>query len=526
MRNRTYILLFCLLIATTSYSQTFSYRYHLGFPHTVFCNVLPTDNGFIVTGIGSDSVPPYKTGALFSYFTKDGIPEYSKLTVDQNQSFETWSNDLFVNEEGNLVTSGYGADSTGNYSFLLVYSSIGDTLLSKRFYSPLFPESPFIVPNAGILPYLNGYLMQFAVGNHESVPFSNDLYLIRLDQNFDTIWTNLYVSPQNDFVRSVVIDDEERIIVGSNQNNLNIDDNNFTGRLHLMRIDSNGVVLNNFYFPEDYDFFMWSADAMILAEDGGLIIASQFGEEYIVNPNAGQLRFISNVLKVNTTLSEVEWIRPFTFNGLYSTVNGFKEIISTSDGAGYICVGVENVEGGSIAGTVGKFSEQGDSIWLRNYQIVETASNRHELRDVAETKDGGFVLVGQSSNYVIDTSNLVPIQQGWIMKVDEYGCLVPGCQLTSSIDEVSTPFSPDVRVYPNPANEFLHVFYQTTPGVPLGAVQFRIVDVLGREVTRFETNQSEMSFVLDVSGWVSGFYFLVAENQNGAKINRRIVIEH
>ena len=130
------------------------------------------------------------------------------------------------------------------------------------------------------------------------------------------------------------------------------------------------------------------------------------------------------------------------------------------------------------------------------------------------------------SYILIDTSNLVPIQQGWIMKVDEYGCLVPGCQLTSSIDEVSTPFSPDVRVYPNPANEFLHVFYQTTPGVPLGAVQFRIVDVLGREVTRFETNQSEMSFVLDVSGWVSGFYFLVAENQNGAKINRRIVIEH
>ncbi len=34
---------------------------------------------------------------------------------------------------------------------------------------------------------------------------------------------------------------------------------------------------------------------------------------------------------------------------------------------------------------------------------------------------------------VRDTIN-APRQQGWLLKVDEYGCLAPGCQLVSQVE--------------------------------------------------------------------------------------------
>ncbi|MDV7398468.1 hypothetical protein RZS08_44090, partial [Arthrospira platensis SPKY1] len=69
-----------------------------------------------------------------------------------------------------------------------------------------------------------------------------------------------------------------------------------------------------------------------------------------------------------------------------------------------------------------KISSEGDLLWQRHYRYLEARRSFHRIRSLAAAPDGGFVMAGE----VRDTFN-APFQQGWLLKVDEHGCLVPGC---------------------------------------------------------------------------------------------------
>src|SRR5690606_23720494 len=91
-----------------------------------------------------------------------------------------------------------------------------------------------------------------------------------------------------------------------------------------------------------------------------------------------------------------------------------------------------------------KFNIHGEKIWERKYQKVtheHLAPNypAHELYDVDITPDGGFVMVGQATNYYED-NGFLPGQKAWLLKTNRFGCLVPGCHIT------------DKEAEPNPAD--------------------------------------------------------------------------
>jgi hypothetical protein len=91
-----------------------------------------------------------------------------------------------------------------------------------------------------------------------------------------------------------------------------------------------------------------------------------------------------------------------------------------------------------------KFSLDGDSIWMRQYQAINNMQygDSHELLDVDQMPDGGFVACGRHLS-------LNPyLRRGWVIRVDANGCLDASC--TNTIKEVDE--SKDVFIYPNPAD--------------------------------------------------------------------------
>ncbi|MCO6490179.1 MAG: T9SS type A sorting domain-containing protein, partial [Phaeodactylibacter sp.] len=111
---------------------------------------------------------------------------------------------------------------------------------------------------------------------------------------------------------------------------------------------------------------------------------------------------------------------------------------------------------------------------------------------------------------VRDTVN-APRQQGWLLKVDEYGCLVPGCELVSGVegpkssDDFKSSDDYSLLLYPNPVAEALQVYFSGPAG---SEHHFRILDAQGREWRRFSTRLSEVTLLVEVGELPGGVYYL------------------
>ena len=132
----------------------------------------------------------------------------------------------------------------------------------------------------------------------------------------------------------------------------------------------------------------------------------------------------------------------------------------------------------------------------------------HELYDVAETTDGGFLAVGRSADF--SGTEEVPTQ-GWLLKVDEYGCLVPGCQLVSATEEPAV--LPQLLLYPNPVEDVLNVYLG--PWTNEKEVTFRVVDVQGKVWQKRRATVADATYLLPVDQLSAGAYFLQLVDASG-----------
>jgi hypothetical protein len=136
------------------------------------------------------------------------------------------------------------------------------------------------------------------------------------------------------------------------------------------------------------------------------------------------------------------------------------------------------------------------------YVFLNNQRNSHTIYDVKETKDNGFIIAGESFDRTYQDS--VP-QQAWLLKVDQYGCLVPGCQLVNT-GEVSVK-KPDLVIYPNPTIDYLNFYLNTNPG-QAGEGQFRITDISGKQKALFDSDSPGTTFIVPVMDYPAGTYVL------------------
>ena len=198
------------------------------------------------------------------------------------------------------------------------------------------------------------------------------------------------------------------------------------------------------------------AKEMVLLEDGSLIVASGIGYEQ-ERPSVNDMWFEKSVFKLNPD-HELEWEKEFKddyFNSSTQTTN----LMKISDGSGFVVTGTETYNPNvswifQSHGWLMKFNENGDTIWSRKYIYPVSQKNYHQFYDIKETADGGFILCGVS----LDIEDNVEIpQQSWLLKLDEHGCLIPGCYTaTEEVENGQLPFK--VSIYPNPTTDYLNIY--------------------------------------------------------------------
>jgi hypothetical protein len=186
-------------------------------------------------------------------------------------------------------------------------------------------------------------------------------------------------------------------------------------------------------------------------------------------------------------------------------------IIADTSGSVYDPISV-TVDRPIVRGFLFMLNSELDSLWMRTYyHLADEATNdwrnTYRITDVAPLESGGFVTCGWGQ---IDSLN--DFENSWLMRLDEHGCLEPGCH-TVAVDEIVVGFEKSMLVFPNPVRDFCTLAWSLEEGRTIeknfNSTELIITDTQGREVYRSPIPNFGQNYQmqLDVSSFSSGLYY-------------------
>jgi len=495
-----YIVLLLLTYEVGSAQITFNKRFDAGFPFQNVTQILPTDSCYYVIGVFTDTTGGLPTvGSFFDKLNLEGETEWQKTIGGPSKHYETWRAGLISESDSTFLTMGITSDSV-NKAIVIRYDINGDTLATKEFINPFYPNETFISAFQAINVLSNGDIIA-ATGINVGPASNTDIYFLRLDKDLNLIDSYIYADPLQNAPKDIIVIEDENIIVGSIKSNIAQTSNNFIYRSHLLQLDETFDIQWQYSTPtvDLYDF----ANALLPTPDGGLIVGTGKGVETAINSSSGRVDWNPCFFKLNAA-RQMEWVREFrgrTMGPIYAIV----KIAQATDSSGYLGISriadFESAEEPLNGMWVMKVSNTGDSLWARHFTLINEEPGMPEPMDLKATPDGGYIVCG-----AIDPpydGGVHPLRYGWLLKLDEHGCLVPGCHLSTGTEEEAAP-RPALALYPNPARDFINFELRGARPAPDGV--FRILDAQGRLLQTIPGREALGTLVVPVHDWAAGAY--------------------
>jgi hypothetical protein len=496
-----------MILSTAHTQETFSRRYDFGYSAVVFNGLAVRGDSIFVSGILGDSIFPYRTGSFLAIMDSSGDLLHLNAKVEEQSTFELWGNALEDTGDG-FVAVGYAVDTAWN-GLVVKYDDEGETIWDKRF--PGFWANHDFFRFTDVLADDDKVYVAAIDHRNDIPPYESKSILAILSQQGELLSYNTYgFMPWTNHIECIVKQSENEIILGGSRNKFYMQNQDFDTQCQIYGVDSTGEKLWSWRSPsnEKYKY----ANSIVPTPDGGLIVASALGTLIWVNNSEDEIYWECIIFKLNSE-HEQEWVQPFRM-GIPTEFTEFNKVIACPDGSGYLAAGVEGVEyiedgnineenAWDIGGYLGKVSPQGDSLWDRLilHPNLPTFSEYHEFYDLKPAPDGGYLLIGESGS-----PGTEPSQQGWLVKVDEWGCLVPGCHLLDSAEEVKQEAGIPLLLYPNPATHILNVYLG--PALLPDDARLRIVGMDGKVYQSRPAASIAATYMLDVEGLPAGSYVL------------------
>lgn len=157
------------------------------------------------------------------------------------------------------------------------------------------------------------------------------------------------------------------------------------------------------------------------------------------------------------------------------------------------------------SGVISKMDLQGNCKWNRLYTARGSGrqTTKNQFNDIIRVPQGGYLLCGSSRVAYKQDVN----EAGWLMKIDEEGCYIPGCHLISqTADEQNV----ELQIWPNPARgrvALLHNFDQH--------VNIKIVDVQGNLLAQYRDIPALDTQLVNLDGFRPGTYYVHLHTASG-----------
>jgi len=514
------ILLILLVLSSASLlpaqEESFNKRYYFGYAAAIINGVYPTDSCIYITGLAADTIPPfYPSGLFFAKLDLNGEVEHTAFAHPEGQVIENWRGGLKAFGEG-FLTSAMIRDTNFRAALLFLNSTgqIANVIDFQSFFPP--HDQSFLTTYEPIIGVNSTILLPTYDRNPQGIN-NTETVLQLFSKEGELIWRNnfgafdLWDAP----VSASAVD--SFFVIGELHANFNKVNKNYTYQHHIYAIDTLGNVQWNYLSPVDE---LLSEQMAIHAEPDGSVIAACFkGEEFSVNAVSGAINWSPAYIYKLNPQHQLEW--EVEFHEPFPTMFGssLTKIIKASDGTGYLAAGnIHRVisfqpPNADSDGWLVKVSPEGDSLWSRHYRFFEEGvdGETHEIFELKEMPGGGYLMGGQT---IYGNEPTGPIQRGWLLRLDEEGCLVPGCHLVSTEEEAAPALS--LHLYPNPAQEYLYVLLRDAGIARRRSAALQLLDLQGRILQSHPAGRiDKVTSILPVRGLPAGAYVLryVADGQ-------------
>jgi Secretion system C-terminal sorting domain len=503
-----------LLSANSVFAQTWSKRFSDDMSGTpVSCRSIDrTNQGFAL--ILNEQMPFTENDTTYSYWNLgmykiDDFGEliFRKYYGDSTQTTLLAASNITITDDSEDIwiagTYINRLDGISSYlGHLLKLNSNGDILLSKT-YGDSVHNQGF---NSVRFSFDNNLIVQGIAANHPTYP---DNWTLKLDTLGSVLWSTFYgVGSRNREGSSLVLSaDSGQIVIGGYED---VVSNEPAPRLWLL--DSSGVFVES----RNYELGAFNHSG---AEG---LVADAFGNYYwcgsVVLEHSPSNHDLGKhvIVKLNTDLDTL-WVKQIGPDYLMYQFETHT-IIPSSDG-NFLCVGGTGryQEFNSFSqGFVFKFSPNGDIIWQRYFEA--TALGWNIFHDLTQLTDGSIILAGHTLSYDADDVRYLE-QDAWVVKTDEFGCIVPGCQVSILEEEEVADFS----IYPNPARDVFNIYIQAID--PSFQGEIIISDVSGRTISKHPTYGTNLTLSLDISGFAAGMYLVQFQAKGSVIKTERFVVE-
>jgi ribosome modulation factor len=489
-----------VLLGQLSFGQLFNLRYDFGSEvrpdfswsveseedggFTAFCPIF-NENFMYETGVAR-----FDASGTVLWTKKISVDTLSILTGLHNSSCKLSIGDGYV-----LGTNifGWGTD----HMYLIRYDSDGDTLWT-RYWSNEFgfqeigysaiedPDGNFLVVGVGGSP--TGYARGLVV---------------KTDPDGNTLWKRYYTGYTGSTSSTIFgsIDNAfggGYIVGGSTRSCETCPFQHFA-----LRLDYNGEEI-------------WQNTLVNTSNDAGPRILNYGNGNYYGATNRcldaeGLYQCKPQIIKYSEegdTLWSHTYGENWTFRPYFTTVKRLSD--------GNLFTGGQTYEDNIWKGLIAKIDTSGTMLWQRIYTNVE--GNECRFNDFTELTTGELVAVGVAWPQGGDE----PLgQDTWILKTDEYGCLIPGCHV--SVEELERQ-EQSFLVGPNPASDRLNIYL---PGEVTRThhTQFRLTDLTGKLIREFSADTGSTTYMLDVSEYPAGLYLLTLVVDGQMIKTERVVVE-
>ena len=433
-----------------------------------------------------------------------------------------------------------------NYGLIKLNNS-GEIIDSSFFYINNKYKGTFTVYGHGFTLTRDTNLL--ACGDILDTNGSDNGFLIKFDNNLDTIWTKEYYHPdtiaalQNpDKVHMKLTDIKETldggyIIVG----NYNKDCIGNVNRTFLIKTDSNGEIEN--YYGNDFGSRSYDIE---LTKDSGyvylvshinsysLIKANKYGEtewKYSLADNkvyapANEITFLNDSIIIigtqyvynDNSITQLD-IGMFNINSRNMIWRNYYELfftfrnltlaqslnINIAKDSNIIVSGSSWIEGpNSFRAAILKLNQNGDSLWSRYYSHNNNDSDNVELQlnDLIICDDGGFLFGGFASVEGTGFAN------SWLVKTDSMG--ITNAAFTIGVKE-NTLVIKKIKplLYPNPVTDNFNLRFRE---IPTENYQLSIYSSSGTLVKQKQLSAFGNEYIVNVQELKSGVYFVRLES--------------
>lgn len=467
-----------------------------------------TDSGYVTIGFSEYIDSLYYLGPRVVFHDYDGNIQADKHFVFNYAGiYRPWNDQTKKLSDGYISCVGYAdtiADGNDDDIIFIKYDLYGDTVWTRIYNFNNF-DTAFGVEQTSDKGFVGA--------GYSFINFSPNIAcarLVKIDSLGNLVWSQTYNCDYYSTLATATVLQDGSIVAGG----IIQEDNQFSYfNSIVIRTDSLGNLKWSKKIGGPYDEYSINTAK---SSDSNILVAGSYCLAQFEPPPLGycdkQKLYLA---KLDSTDGHIIWDKMYGDSTIASLdmcaelPNG--DIIAVGSYGKRLTPNTPPINMGCIL----KTSSLGDSLWMRTYYYTTPDTIipvNNYLHSVKQTPDGGYIACGQVFGSGLE-------QDSWIIKTDEYGCLISGCNLIG-IDELEED---DFRlfIYPNPAQDFV------TVELPINhsKASLQIINMQGQIVktVRLSGNGSQ---TIDTTGLPGGIYQLMVYSDNKILGKENLFIAH